>query len=770
MPWKGRLFIGGIVLSIFLGIFSYPLPDELTNPKNISPLHLLDRNGKHLYSIRHSDFGSQEFLSFDSIQTQVVEVLLTVEDRTFFSHFGVSIRGVIRAAFLNISSGRIVSGGSTITQQLVRNRLQPSSRGYRYKLKEMYFAWRLERYMTKEEILESYLNTAYFGHQSYGIGAAASTYFGKSVSELSVSEISLLVGLLQSPSVFDPFVDIEAARGRQKVVLNSLYESNILSSEVLSDALREPLSLVSDRTRMYAPHFVSWLVQNSPEFSEISGEKKTTLERDLQLEIERIIEQELSRLQGKHVTSAAVVVLDAHTGELLSMVGSADYWNKEHDGQVNVATSLRQPGSALKPFTYALALESGDTAATTVYDIETSFFTQEGNPYIPRNYDYGYHGLVRYREALANSYNIAAVRVLEKFGVQNLLKLLQSAGITTLHQSPEYYGLALTLGDGEVTLLELVQAYGIFARKGKTLPLKVFLDEETKEGRQIIGTQTAWLIADILSDHTARLPEFGADSVLNFDFPVAAKTGTTRNSRDNWTVGFSSDRIVGVWVGNADNSSMRGTSGVTGAGPIFHQVMLAATKGFLPHSFQKPLGIQSIEICRLSGKLPTKYCPHTINEFFASGTQPKTFDDIFQPFQIDTRNNLLAIDGHESFIEEKIFAVFPGELQKWARENGWELPPRTYSPLTSSVLTITKPHANDSFQLDPLIPDENEKIIFEARASKNITTVEWWVDGVSLGTRTAPDFRFEWKPLVGNHEIVVKSHDAEANVFIEVKE
>ncbi|MBN1258611.1 penicillin-binding protein, partial [Candidatus Peregrinibacteria bacterium] len=428
--------------------------------------------------------------------------------------------------------------------------------------------------------------------------------------------------------------------------------------------------------------------------------------------------------------------------------------------------------------TYALALRRGDTAATTVADIEAQFFTQDGNPYTPRNYDFGYHGLVRYREALANSYNIAAVKVLEKVGVESLLRFLQETGLTTLDKPPEHYGLALTLGDAEVKLLELAQAYGMLARGGVTMPIANRLDEPALKGKKVLDEKIAWLITDILSDNAARVAEFGENSALTFDFPVAAKTGTTRNSRDNWTIGFTSRRVVGVWVGNADNSPMKNTSGITGAGPIFHDVMIAAM-GNLPRlPFARPDGFVKKEICSLSGMLPTPYCPAKTLEWFIRGTEPKNPDTIWTPIKTDRRNSLIA-GGlcPAEWIEEKVFAVFPPELRKWSRENGWPVPPQTYSPLCPEKseapprehwLIIRKPQPYENYQLDPLIPDENEKIIFEAEADESAQTVEWLVDGEKAGIGKAPNFRYEWQPQAGHFEIMAKTPGAEEKVKIEV--
>jgi len=773
----------GLRLLIVLGflllawLFFAPLPNSLNSSLSSRSTKLLDRHGKLLYELQSNGLGSQDWLGIKDIPQGFIDAALTAEDRGFYHHPGISLRGILRAFRSNLAAGEVKEGGSTITQQLVRRLTSPEKRDYRYKIREAWLALRLEAKLTKSQILEDYLNSAYFGHQAYGLASASRTFFGKKPAELSLAETSLLAGLLQSPSALDPFVNFNEAKKRQEVVLAAMVDTRRISDQQFSEAVSEQITLTSDLVRMEAPHFVAWV--NSQLGEDLLGQREieTTLDLDLQKTIEEIVTQELGTLEEKNVTSASVVVLDAENGEVLAMVGSADYYDKSHGGAYNATLALRQPGSTLKPFTYALTLSRGDTAATTVADIEARFFTQEGNPYIPRNYDYGFHGLVRYREALANSYNIAAVKVLEKVGVPNLLRFLREAGITTLDKEPEHYGLALTLGDGEVKLLELAAAYSIFARGGLSLPVKYLPQQLVAPAKQVLDSRVAWLIADILSDSSARLAEFGEDSPLDFSFPVAAKTGTTRNSRDNWTIGFTSKRVVGVWVGNADNSPMRGTSGITGAGPIFHRVMEAAMSGLSTNSFARPSGIVRQEICRLSGKLPTSLCPHTLSEYFIAGTEPKDSDDVYQRLAIDQRNGLLAGETCDSrHVKQEDFTAFPLELEKWARESGYKLPPKDYSPFCpksgeqsgTRLLQITRPAAGDSFRLDPLVPDENEKIILEARAAGDIKSVVWSVGEETIGIGYPPDFQQIWTPRAGQWPIEADSGKVKDKIMIEV--
>ena len=762
----------GNIVAVLVVVWLLPLPSAITS-EQVTTTRILDRNGALLYAVQNG--GLTDELPFERIPKTIVDALIATEDRTFFSNPGVSLRGLARAFWHDLQALQFIEGGSTITQQFVRTKLQPKRRTVLYKFREMWLALKVNARMTKKEVLEQFLSSAYFGQQAYGIQAASMTYFDKDVSRLSLSESAMLIGLLNAPTSLNPFKNLQGARERRDLVLNAMLVTQKISQDEYESAIDEPLALTQARVDIKAPHFVMWLRSNRSKLFERDNDVKTTLDLDLQTETEDVIRYQLEKLKDKNVTSASAVILDAKTGDILTMVGSADYFDAEHDGQVNVALAPRQPGSATKPFVYALALEQGMTAATTVADVEARFLTQEGNPYVPRNYDFLYHGLVRFREALANSYNIAAVKVLEKVGVARFLGFMKSLGITTFTESPEHYGLALALGDGEVKLLELAEAYGIFARQGKTLSARSLESDPIVAGTQVIMPSTAWLIANILDDEDARLSEFGEGGPLDFDFPVAAKTGTTRNSRDNWTFGVTPDRIVGVWVGNADNTPMRGTSGVTGAGPIFHDVMIAATSHIDRKNFERPSDIRDLQICKLSGKLPTELCPATITEHFAVGTEPKVFDDMHRKVKIDNRNGFLADEScPKESVKEELFTFFPPELQQWAREEGWKSPPTQQSPLcrqtnaltVSGSIVITRPAQGAGYRLDPLIPDESEQIILEAQADAE--SIVWSVDGVRVGEGSRPNFRMKWKPTEGTHRISAEVNGQSDSVTIEV--
>ena len=759
------LLTGGAALALPWWLFLCPLPSWVDRPVPPAPVRIEDRHGALLYESRGDGELRRDVDVLAEVPPFVVDALLFSEDRTFASHHGVSLRGVVRSLLLNLRAMRLVAGGSTITQQYVRAS-RGGGRSLWAKVTEALYALQVDARLSKEEILRRYLGLAPFGHGTRGIEAAARTYFGIAASELSLAQGALLVSVLPAPSALDPFANFAAAKFRQERLLQAMADAGALEPVLATAAIAEPLTLAADRTAIAAPHFALWALGQAPDVPP-GTTLRTTLDLGLQRRIERLVRVHVERLAAYNATSAAVVVLDAHDGDILAMIGSADYFDTERDGAVNVALSPRQPGSALKPFTYALALADGATPATTVEDIGAAFQTQDGNPYTPRNYDYDEHGLVRYREALANSYNIAAVRVLERVGVERLLDLLRAAGLRTLVESPDHYGLALTLGSGEVRLLDLAAAYGVFPRAGRTLTPRVFLDAPVALGERVLDARVAWLITDMLDDDVARMPQFGRAGPLEFDAPVAAKTGTTRNARDNWVLGYTPSLAVGVWVGNADNTPMRGTSGVTGAGPLFRDVveMLLAERG--AEAFTRPAGIVDVDVCALSGKLPTPACGGVVREHFIEGTQPIDVDDIAVRVAIDTRNQLRATAACPSaFVESHTFFLLPPAVRAWGAARGLLPPPEDMSPLcgatspaTSSakaMVRIVRPVVGESVRLDPLIPPDRQRMMLRAEAD-GVSEVAWFVDGEAIGTGVAPDFAVAWMPIEGRHIVEARA-------------
>ncbi|MEP7359467.1 MAG: transglycosylase domain-containing protein, partial [Anaerolineales bacterium] len=567
---------------------------------------------------------------------------------------------------------------STITQQVARNMLlDPQERATRTltrKLRESILAWRLGRAYSKDDLLALYLNQTYYGHLAYGVEAAARTYFGKSVRDLDLAESALLAGLPQAPSVYDPLLFPEAAGARQAVVLDLMAKQGAITAEAARQAKAETLQWTSAAFPIEAPHFVFYVwnlleQKYGPDVLYSGLTVVTTLDLDLNRAAQDIARRRLADLANPlkapaNATDAALVALDPHTGQVLAMLGSPDYFNAPIAGAINLAVSPRQPGSAIKPITYAAAFSPEFcaaaspaagcpwTPATMILDVRTAFTTKEGFSYVPQNYDRNYHGPVSARAALAGSLNLPAVLTLDHIGIPTLLSLAGRMGLTTLSDA-DRIGLALTLGGGEVRLLDLTAAYAILANGGRRVEPVAVLKITRANGQvveqwraptaeRVLDERVAFLITDILADNTARAATFGFNSVLQIGVPAAAKTGTTTDYRDNWALGYTPDLVAGVWVGNTNNTPMINLSGVSGAGPIWHDFMRTALAGKPQSDFSAPPGLVRAEVCVPSGLLPTPLCPRTRAEWFLDGTVPTLPDNLYQSFRLDTRTGALA--------------------------------------------------------------------------------------------------------------------------------
>lgn len=553
----------------------------------------------------------------------LIQATLAAEDRRFFSHGGVDFPALLRAARDGAAARRRVSGASTITQQLVKL-AQPRGRTLTTKFKEILTARRIEMTWSKTQILEQYLARLDYGNLHRGPDAAASGYFGKPLRDCSLAEFAFLAGLPQAPSRLNPWRNPAAAVKRQRWILERLRINGTVDSAAVDRALTEPLKLRRHYGSFAAPHFAELLLRSQADENRAlptAGEWRTSLDLDLQSLCERSVADRLGRLTGRHVGQAAVVVLDNATGEVRALVGSRDFSNAD-SGQVNGALARRSPGSALKPFTYLLALQADLSPASMLADLPVEYMTATGL-YRPQNYHHRAAGPVSLRTALANSLNLSAVKVLESHGgPAALVASLQSAGLTTLTKPAADYGLGLTIGGGEVTLLELTSAYSTLARLGRMIPPRLTPAEtgvppagaaastapaagETAPaflpGQQIYDPDACWLLADILSDNQARARTFGTDSALRLPLRCAVKTGTSTDYRDNWTIGYNPRFTVGVWVGNFDNSPMRGVSGVTGAAPIFRDIFTWLDGRFPAEWYPQPASIVDCAVDPLTG-------------------------------------------------------------------------------------------------------------------------------------------------------------------------
>nr|MBC7244487.1 transglycosylase domain-containing protein [Chloroflexota bacterium] len=696
---------------------------------------IYDRTGQHLlYELLPPEGGDRTFVPLYLIPEHVRYATIALEDRTFYINpAGINIEGLVRAAINNLR-GLPVQGGSSIAQQLIRNVVmtpeERAQRSYVRKIKEAILAYELTRKYPgvegKDRILEWYLNTVSYGFPT-GVGAAAEFYFGKPVWELSLAEAAMLAHIPQYPAL-NPIDNFAKAKQRQEIVLDQMYLQGYISAEEAWAAKQEELHIVSKRFDITAPHFVMYVRQllekkfGSDLVYRGGLRVYTTLDLDLQNEAERVAREYIAEVKEKHdVHNAAVVVLDVKTGEILTMVGSLDYFDPSIAGQVNVAISERQPGSSFKPFTYVTAFAQGYTPATMLMDVRTSFPDDPNPPYVPENHDRKFRGSVLARQALACSLNVPAVAMLYRAGVKNVLDTAHRMGINTLTR--DFYGLSLTLGGGEVTLLDLVYAYSVFANAGvmvgepvSTEDLKpgfrelnpvAILRVENSEGetiyeygepqrREVISPQLAYLITNILADNNARVGTFGPNSVINLGPNVAVKTGTTTDYRDAWTVGYTPLVTVGVWVGNSDNTPMKNMPGSRGAGPIWRGVMEWLLKRLPEAKFQQPDGLEWVEVDATSGLLPTPYSPRKIREIFIKGTAPTEYDNVHRPFRICRVSGKLATAFcPPDVVEEQVFDVYPPEASDWVRENQIPQPPTAYcdvhgpSPITLDVAIAT---------------------------------------------------------------------------------
>ena len=679
-----------------------PLPADLLDAQALSSVVVLDREGEPL-GVMPSAEGQRSF-PVAALPEPLRHALLAAEDQRFFSHPGVDLRAVARALKESLAAGRVVSGASTLTQQLAR-RLVPRRRTLLGKVQEALWALRLEAHLGKEQILLEYANRLPLGRGAVGIEAASRAHFARPARALTLAESALLAGLAHAPAREDPAHFPERALTRRAWVLKRMHALDFVDDEALARALVEPLDLPMERAQEsgQALHFVEQVKHRAPAGATTLV---TTLDAALQREAERIVQDELGALEERGVGQAAVLVLDNATGEVLAWVGSRDWQDDARLGKNDGVVAKRQPGSALKPFVYGLALSQGLTAATVLADVETTLATETGS-YAPRNYDERVHGPVRLRAALQNSYNIPAVQLGQRLGPGVIVRTLRAAGFASLSESPEHYGVGVVLGNGDVTLAELANAYrglangGVFspavslraARRadGTALPLVA-----AESRRRFLPEDAVALLTEVLVDDLSRAPAFGLDNALDLPFPVAAKTGTSRAYVDNWTAGFTRERTVAVWAGNFDGTPMRQVSGITGAGRIFRRVMLAAMGGLAPAPLVDAADFERALICPLSGLLVGSACGHGLEERFLPGTAPRerchTHTRVAAAAERCARDAAEALD-------------LPPRFASWARGEGLtQVEGRVRCGPATTRVRLLSPVEGDEFALEPGLP------------------------------------------------------------------
>jgi 1A family penicillin-binding protein len=676
LSWKMLIVIAIIIGGLYwFFIKDLPSPTGLSSSSLPKSTHIYDRNGKLLYTIYSNK--NQSFTPISKIPKDIQHATIAIEDKDFYHHGAVDLRGIVRAGYATLVK-KDLQGGSTLTQQLVKTSLLTPERTIERKIKEVLLSFATEALYSKDQILEMYLNQVPYGGTAYGVEAAAQTYFGKSAAKLTLAESALLAGLPESPSVYSPFGSHpELAKQRQEEVLLAMKNEGYITQQQMEKAIKQPLTYQRIATDIKAPHFVFYVKDllikkyGAKKVEQGGLNVKTSLDLDLQNYVQASVSAEIAKLKSYKVGNGAVLVTKPGTGEILAMIGSKDYFNAEEDGNVNVTTAHRQPGSSIKPINYAVGLIKGYTAATPFIDKATCYPQPGQKPYCPKNYDNRYHGVMNMRTALGNSINTSAVQMLKMNGIDAMIATASAMGITTF-TDPDRYGLSLTLGGGEVTMTDMATAYGVFANGGYRVDLHPILKITDNKGKvveeykplpspifakRVLPPGVAYIISHILLDNNARTLAFGPNSELRIgNKPISVKTGTTNDYRDNWTIGYTTKYLVAVWVGNNDNTPMQGVvSGVTGAAPIWHDIMAHLTENEKVDWPQRPANVVGRNVCANTGTLPSADNPcQTRFEFFIKGIEPKKGNPITKKkIFIDKGTGQPAAAGQTENVEEK---------------------------------------------------------------------------------------------------------------------
>jgi len=795
----------GVIVFGYIGAFALfawysrdlPQPGKLSESRGNSTI-FYDRNGEIIYEL-YKDANRVPVKS-DDISKYLKQATVAIEDKRFYEHNGISEYGIMRAAFNSLIGNP--QGGSTITQQLIKNVLLTSERRLSRKIKEAILAYQVEKKYSKDEILEMYLNEAPYGGTFVGVGSASMGYFGKSPKDLTIVESAILAGLPQNPPAYSPFIGKKDAwKGRAKDVLRRMQEDGYITKDEKEKALTQldKVKFSSPKVSINAPHFVFYikklLEEQYGQALLTKGVKvKTTLDLELQKKAETIVKEEIEGLEDYDVGNGALVAIDPQTGEIITYVGSYDYNNDEYGKYDVVSQGNRQPGSTLKPIEYAVALKKGYTAASVIMDVQTEFpDSSQEESYIPVNYDDKYRGPVQVRFALGNSLNVPAVKMLAMLGLRDFLQQAYDMGIDSLEPTTENMnnlGLSASLGGGETTLLDLTQAFSVFANGGNRVEPTGILeitefngksiykkqDEKTKE---VLSPAISFIISHILSDNNARIDTFGPRSYLNISGKtVAVKSGTTNDKRDNWAVGFTQNIALGVWVGNNDNSKMNPkiASGATGASPIWHDTMVELLKKYDDGIIDKPDDVEAVEIDRLFGGLPKDDNPKR-SEYFIKGTEPTEVSSFYKKLKLSKSNGKIAneVEVKSGNYDEKDFYVvtendpisgdgknrWQEAIDAWAREQGderWHYPTETSDSSSEDVVVSIKNPGNEM-----KVDTGDKKVEVRARITslEPIKETKIWINGsekkVIAGDRDEVVEVFELEN--GKYEIKVRAEN-----------
>jgi penicillin-binding protein 1C len=747
MSRRSRALLAGLAVLLVLPVYARVAPLEAPESRSVVPgTVVLDVHGSVLE--HDAADGLRIPVSLDAVAPRMVQATVSAEDRRFWQHPGVDPFAIVRALS---RIGTQPSGASTITQQLARRLYlsdDASSLPVR-KAHEALIALQLEARRSKSEILGLYLNDVYYGRGAYGIEAASRLYFGISAANLDLAHAAYLAGLPQRPASYEA-ADDASARARQSYVLARMVEDGWISRVEAEAASAEPIAVLPAQRSPAAHAFVSYalaeLARIRPDLAGHAGLTiETTLDAGLQAEVERLARLRVAELKDRNVTDAAVIAIEPGTGRILAMIGGATDGDPAHGGEINMALAPRQPGSALKPFLYASAFEHGYTPATALLDVPTAFATAEG-PYRPLNFDRSFHGVVPLRVALASSLNVPAVRTLDALGMNAMLEIVHRLGLATLSDT-ERYGLSLTLGGGEVRLLDLTSAYAALGAGGAlSAPFavarvrdgsgRVVYERKHSAAQRVLSPEHAYLLADILSDADARIPGFGGSTPFDVPFRAAVKSGTSTGFRDTWTVGYTPEIAIGVWAGNADGSPMVDVSGVEGAGPIWRDAMMTAALGRRMSWYARPAGIVETTICAPTGLLPGADCQSPVRELFVAGTEPATRES----YWVRDDDGRIAIDP-------------PVEARAWAFDAGLLVSTRLRT--ADDPLRIVAPVPGSVFWLAPELGPQ--RMVLRAAAAPGIERLTFEIDGKVVGVVPAGDAAFTWTLDPGRHVLRVSA-------------
>ena len=763
---RRKFLIGGLVLALIGGCFAFMVWSvaPLWNEAPIIPsTKILDREGGLLYELARTEEGRRSLVSLDELPESFLKAVVASEDKRFYQHQGIDGFALVRVLGGLVSHGRILGGASTLEQQIVKNLyFLGESRTVFQKVREMIAATYWSSTHTKDETLEAYVNTIFFGNQANGVEAASQTYFHKSAQDLTLAESAMLVGMIPLPSAADPSWHWHEAKERQRLVLDRMVLAGAITESERTEALATSIDVFRPRYDIRAPHFVfhvlEELTSRYPDLREGGYTVRTTLDPELQESASEAVMRQVVKLIPQNVTNGAAIALDPERGGILAYVGSRDFFNETIQGQVDMVSARRQPGSALKPFLYFQAFLQGFTPASIISDLPVRFETAEGKSYYPRNYGYKYSGPVSFRDALGSSLNIPAVKILDKVGLTSFVGLLARFGVR-FPEPPDHYGLGLVLGGGETTLQDVAFAYARLALYGKSVEPVDVLEIRDRSGRVLESAQpqvhtplfddkkaegAAWLVSDILSDKLARAKSFGEANLLDTGKRIAVKTGTTKDFRDNWAFGYTPNFVLGIWVGNADNSAMEGVSGITGAVPIWNEIMRHRFAGERTILWPTVSGLVQKNICTISGLLADEDCLKTRTETFLVGTEPTEPDDWY----IRCRSHGIM----------KTFLKPPEEYAAWFVSTGYESAPSDCGregETTDRSLVILSPLDGDLFERDTLLDLSGLKIPFMAGGNSQ-PFYRWKLNGHPFESHTPT---FLWEPVPGTYTLELEGTD-----------